>query len=89
MDRTPTWGKMLIPSLRLSREDWIGKPYSMDLRERVAAPATPTLHQAGKQVLGTPAFIQRVVPGCGSFVGQQSLCKGKCYPLASSGVSLV
>ena len=28
---------MLIPSLRLSREDGMGKPYSMDLRERVVA----------------------------------------------------
>src|ERR1700709_454131 len=28
---------MLIPSSRLSREDWMGKPYSMDLRERVVA----------------------------------------------------
>jgi transposase len=28
---------MLIPSLRLSREDEMGKPYSMDLRERVVA----------------------------------------------------
>src|SRR6202011_3025207 len=29
--------RMLIPSLRLSREDGMGKPYSMDLRERVVA----------------------------------------------------
>ena len=28
---------MLIPSLRLSREDGMGKPYSMDLRERVVS----------------------------------------------------
>jgi hypothetical protein len=28
---------MLIPSLRLSREDGIGKPCGMDLRERVVA----------------------------------------------------
>jgi transposase len=28
---------MLIPSLRLIREDGMGKPYSMDLRERVVA----------------------------------------------------
>ena len=28
---------MLIPSLRLSWEDGMGKPYSMDLRERVVA----------------------------------------------------
>ena len=28
---------MLIPSLRLSREDGMGKPYSIDLRERVVA----------------------------------------------------
>jgi transposase len=28
---------MLIPSLRLSREDGMGKPYSMDLRQRVVA----------------------------------------------------
>ena len=28
---------MLIPSFRLSREDGMGKPYSMDLRERVVA----------------------------------------------------
>jgi transposase len=29
--------RMLIPFLRLSREDGMGKPYSMDLRERVVA----------------------------------------------------
>ena len=28
---------MRIPSLRLIREDGMGKPYSMDLRERVVA----------------------------------------------------
>src|SRR5260370_15106145 len=28
---------MLIPSLRLGREDGMGKPYSMDLRERVVS----------------------------------------------------
>ena len=28
---------MLIPSLRLSREDGMGKPYNMDLRERVVS----------------------------------------------------
>jgi transposase len=28
---------MLIPSLRLIREDGMGKPYSLDLRERVVA----------------------------------------------------
>jgi hypothetical protein len=29
--------RILIPSLQLSREDGMGKPYSMDLRERVVA----------------------------------------------------
>ena len=41
---------MLIPSLRLIREDGMGKPYSMDLRERVVAAIEggESTHQAAR-----------------------------------------
>ena len=46
---------MLIPSLRLSREEGMGKPYSMDLRERVVAAiegGLSTRQAAGRFAIG-------------------------------------
>jgi transposase len=60
-------GRKLIPSLRLSREDGMGKPYSMDLRERVVAAIEggESTHQAaarfsiGIATAGTWARLKR------------------------------
>jgi hypothetical protein len=57
---------MLIPSLRLSREDGMGKPYSMDLRERVVAAIESGLTWEHKFPRRHACSVQRVNPGVNS-----------------------
>ena len=62
---------MLIPSLRLSREAGMGKPYSMDLRERVVAAI-----EGGVAAVAAIEKMLKVSCGCHEFV---SFIKEKAF----------